>query len=252
MNTKIKFILYIMILCVIMIFVVSYKSKGYKNKIIESAETTEPIITVKPVGTNELNSTVEPTVPITSEPTEIIKPTETPKPTKAATEKPRIEETPTPSPENIPTKDENISFVNRDVPRNNTIKSYMDYRTITLKSSKQYKLQKSLAYTGDNGLRMVNGRYCVALGSYYTTTIGQYVDIELENGKVIKGILADCKSNRHTDSTNRIHPDGSVVEFVVDTKSLDRTAKRMGDISYVNGWNSKVVNIKVYDKVENF
>lgn len=144
------------------------------------------------------------------------------------------------------------NFVNCDVPTNNTIKSYMDYRTITSKTSNQYKLQQSSAYTCDNGLRMVNGRYCIAVGSYYTTTIGQYIDVELENGKVINAILADCKSNAHTDSTNRINPNGSVIEFVVDTNSLDYTAKIMGDISYVNGWDSKVVNVRVYDKVEDF
>ena len=143
-------------------------------------------------------------------------------------------------------------YSNRDVPSNNSIKSYMDYRCITLRSSKQYKLQHSLAYTGDHGLRMVNGRYCIAVGSYYTTTIGQYIDVELSNGNVIHGILADCKSDAHTDSTHRINPNGSVVEFVVDTRTLDSTAKRMGDISYVNGWNSKIVNIKVYNTVEKF
>lgn len=143
-------------------------------------------------------------------------------------------------------------YSNYDVPSNNTIKSYMDYRCITLKSSKQYKLQESLAYTDEYGIRMVSGRYCVAVGSYYTTTIGQYIDIELENGNVIQGILADCKDDKHTDSTNRINPNGSVVEFVVDTKSLDNTAKKMGDISYVHGWNSKIINIKVYDKIEDF
>lgn len=150
------------------------------------------------------------------------------------------------------TKREQADYIDYDVPRNNTIKSYMDYRTITDSNSRQYKLQKSLAYTNDNGLRMVNGRYCVAVGSYYTTTIGQYIDIELENGKIIKGILADCKDDKHTDSTNRINPNGSVIEFVVDADILDSTAKKTGDISYINGWNSKVVNIRVYDKIEEF
>lgn len=154
---------------------------------------------------------------------------------------------------NVDTSVENtIDYHNYDVPSNNTIKSYMDYRRITLTSSKQYKLQHSLAYTGEHGIRMVNERYCVAVGSYYTTTIGQYIDIELENGNVIHGILADCKDDKDTDSTNRLHSDGSVVEFVVDTKVLDDTAKIMGDISYVNGWDSKIINIKVYDKIEKF
>ena len=148
--------------------------------------------------------------------------------------------------------EEEIKFKDYDAPAKNGIKSYMDYRCITSVSSKQYKLQANAAYTGTYGLRMVNGRYCIALGSYYTTTIGQYVDVELENGKVIKGILADCKSDAHTDSTNRINPNGSVVEFVVDTRALDYASMIMGDISYVNGWDSKVVNVRVYDKVENF
>ena len=149
-------------------------------------------------------------------------------------------------------KEEQLNYANYDVPDNNTMKTYMDYRTITLKDSKQYKLQKFLAYTDADGIRMVNGRYCIAVGSYYTTTIGQYIDVELENGKVIKGILADCKADEHTDSTNRINPNGSVVEFVVDVDTLNGTAKKMGDISYINGWNSKVVNIIVYDEVEEF
>lgn len=143
-------------------------------------------------------------------------------------------------------------YIDCAVPNNNTIKSYMDYRRITLKSSKQYRLQESLAYTDENGLRMVNGRYCIAVGSYYTTTIGQYIDVELENGRVIQAILADCKADKHTDSTNRINPNGSVVEFVVDADSLESMSKRMGDISYINEWNSKVVNVRVYDKVEEF
>lgn len=143
-------------------------------------------------------------------------------------------------------------YTDCDVPTNNTIKTYMDYKKITLKSSRQYKMQKSLAYTNEQGLRMVNGRYCVALGSYYTTTIGQYVDVELENGKIIHGILADCKADKDTDSTNRIHSDGSVVEFVIDIEELDSDIRKLGDISHLNGWNSKVANIKVYDKIENF
>ncbi len=145
-----------------------------------------------------------------------------------------------------------VGYSNCDVPSNNTIKSYMDYRCITDKSSRQYKLQQSSAYTGDYGIRMVNERYCIAVGSYYTITIGQHIDVELENGNVIKAILADCKDDAHTDATNRINPNGSVVEFVVDTQTLDNTAKIMGDISYVNGWDSKIINIKIYDIIEEF
>ena len=146
-----------------------------------------------------------------------------------------------------------IDFVDLSAPTNQSIKSYMDYRSITATTSRQYVLQHTLAYTGDYGLRMVNGRYCIALGSYYTKTIGQYVDIELENGIIIRGILADQKSDAHTDDMNQMHPDGSVVEFVVDGTVFDPSIiKYSGDISYLNGWDSKIVNIRVYDTIEDF
>lgn len=45
-------------------------------------------------------------------------------------------------------------------------KTWMPYTAITSRGSKQYKLQQ-IAYTGDYGIRMVNGRYCVALGSHF-------------------------------------------------------------------------------------
>lgn len=147
--------------------------------------------------------------------------------------------------------EEEITYSTYDVPSNNSIKSYMDYGKITLKSSNQYKLQES-AYTGNYGIRMVNGRYCIAVGSYYTTKIGTYLDVVLENGEVIRGVLAECKADRDTDSTNRIHSDGSAIEFVVDEKSLNSTARKYGDVSKVNNWDSKVDYIKIYDKVEDF
>lgn len=200
---------------------------------------------------HELDTTIEATThAIFQETTEI---TEEPTTKETMTEELTTKETTT---KELTTKEETdrkqSDYVDYDVPSNNTMKTYMDYKTITSTSSKQYKLQKSLAYTDSKGLRMVGDRYCVAVGSYYTTTIGQYLDVELENGKVIKCILADCKDDKHTDSTNRINPNGSVVEFVVDADVLDSTAKKMGDISHLNGWNSRVINIKVYDKVEEF
>ena len=96
---------------------------------------------------------------------------------------------------------------------------------------------------------MVDGRYCVALGSYYSHNVGQYVDLILANGTVIPCIVADCKANKDTNSSNRVGKDGSVAEFVVDTPRLSSQVKRMGDISYASKeWNSNVVKIKIYNK----
>lgn len=38
-------------------------------------------------------------------------------------------------------------------------KTYMDYRAITSTGTYEYKLQNSVAYTNDDGIRMINGRY---------------------------------------------------------------------------------------------
>lgn len=127
-------------------------------------------------------------------------------------------------------------------------KSYMDWKCITDKSSPQYKLQ-SLAYTDTNGVRAVNGRYCIALGSYYTHNVGQYVDLVLQNGEVIPCIIGDCKRNRDTTSNHSVGVDGSVAEFVVETSKLSKSTKTSGDVGDASdGWKSNVSSMIVYNK----
>ena len=162
--------------------------------------------------------------------------------------------------ESIPTKEPeesvveeieiDIEYTSYDVPKSTGFKSYMDYRTVTNKTSEQYKLINLYTNTGNYGIRMVDDRYCIAVGTYFTTEIGQYLDLILENGTIIPCVLTDIKADIHTDSRNIITlANGCVSEFVVDTKSLHTTAKRMGDISYCcKEWNSPVVEIIVYNQ----
>ena len=145
---------------------------------------------------------------------------------------------------------EENSFVDYSVPKNKGFKSYMSYKTITNKDSSQYKLQKSYAYTGDYGIRTIYNRYCIAVGTYFDASVGTYVDLILDNGITIPCIVADIKADEHTNATNivTLH-NGCVTEFLVDTKKLDKNAKRDGDISSCReDWNSPVVRIKVYNK----
>lgn len=132
----------------------------------------------------------------------------------------------------------------------NRIKSYMPYTAITSRSSAQWKLQQ-IAYTGTHGIRQVNGRYCIAVGSAYTSKIGQYIDLVLENGTVIPCILSDQKADKDTNSENTItEHDGSLVEFVVSSSNLSGSIRRMGDISYAqDDWNSMITQVIVYDEV---
>ena len=123
-----------------------------------------------------------------------------------------------------------------------SFKSYMDYRTITSRSSKQYKIQE-LAYTDNYGLRRFDIYFIVATGSYYGD-VGDLLKIELDTGEYFLAIKGDMKADIHTDKNNQIAHDGSVVEFIVDTPKLDKMAKRMGNISYISGFEGCVVNIE--------
>lgn len=104
--------------------------------------------------------------------------------------------------------------------------TYMDYKAVTARSSAQYQLLNSDSAHTDKitGIRMIDDRYCIALGSYYTSKVGQKVNLVFENGTVIKCILGDCKSDKHTDPSHRFHSvDGSVAEFIVDSEYFDST-----------------------------
>lgn len=178
---------------------------------------------IEPIITTEAIAPVEPTIT----PTETILPTEPPEPIITYT----------------------IYFIPKEYNSEDT-KSFEDYTDITDHTSKQYKLLNGKnAYTGSDGVRMVNGRYCIALGSYFTDTIGQYVDVILQNGTVIECILGDQKSDRHTDAAHIAHrSDGSIVEFIIDSKATDFGVRLTGNISNLHeSWKSPVVKIVVYD-----
>jgi hypothetical protein len=129
---------------------------------------------------------------------------------------------------------ETEDYVDLEVPKNNSFKSYMSYKAITNKSSKQYGLQR-YAYTDCLGLRCVDGRICIAVGTYYTNTIGTKLDVVMKNGAVIECIVGDIKANVDTDKLNRQHlADKSVIEFIVDPKEMPSLAKKTGDISYAH------------------
>lgn len=111
-----------------------------------------------------------------------------------------------------------------------SVKTYMSYRTITSKSSMQYKLQKQ-AHTNQYGFREINGMYLVALGTYYTDHAGSMFRVTLKNGTTFDVIAGDVKADKDTDSKNQ-HRSGNVIEFIVDTKKLSQMARIMGDVSY--------------------
>lgn len=127
-------------------------------------------------------------------------------------------------------------------------KSYMPH-TLFSQNSLQYKIQE-MSRTDNDGLRVVDERYCVAIGSYFGTEIGQYFDLVLENGTTIPCVMADVKADVHTDSLNiATTANGCVSEFIVSLDNLKKIVKKAGNISILKKeWNSPVVSIRTYKK----
>lgn len=114
-------------------------------------------------------------------------------------------------------------------------KSWMDYRTITNKTSKQYALQDK-SETNAQGLRMYQGRYIVAMGTYYADEIGQEYRIYLSGGQVVDVVVGDIKSDAHTDSNRQYtRSNESVIEFVVDADKLSEMSRKMGTVTEFTG-----------------
>lgn len=136
-----------------------------------------------------------------------------------------------------------------NLPKYNGYKSWMPYTAITSSGSPQYKLQHQYAYTGKYGIRMVKDRFCVAIGYHFKCFIGQYFDLILANGTVIKCIKGDEKAKRDTDANNIFSRNGCATEFLIDRSSLSHSIKMSGDISSAcKSWKSRVKQIKIYKK----
>ena len=149
-------------------------------------------------------------------------------------------------------------FYSLDVPNiDSSFKSWMDFRSITNKNSNQYKFIHMYGWTDSQGflrasrdaeLDMSDDYYLIALGSYYGTSIGTKYRITTDVGTVFYGILADCKDDIHTDSTNRYNPwNGNVVEFIVDSSILNPDVKISGTANVLPQFNGRIKSIEKID-----
>lgn len=140
---------------------------------------------------------------------------------------------------------------------NSYFKTWMSYTAITDKSSPQYKFINTYGYFDNEGFMRTNGEsdlgitedyYMIALGSYYGTSIGTKYRITLDTGRVFYGVLADCKANVHTNSTNQYVPHNkNIVEFIVNPKLLNKDVKRMGSANVYMPLNGKISKIERID-----
>lgn len=136
------------------------------------------------------------------------------------------------------------------VPENSGFKAYMSYHKITDKNSKQWELQQR-AETNEDGIRVVDGRYCVSVGSYFGAPVGTPIDVHLDTGIVLQCITGDGKADKDTDEMNvMIESNGNVVEFIVDTDVLSKDIKRQGTLSADPRFEGKVTSVVVYSDHE--
>lgn len=126
---------------------------------------------------------------------------------------------------------------------NTNFKSYTYYALLN-KDSIQWKLQE-IAYTDENGLRKIENYYLAAMGSYYSTTIGDIFRLTTDNGAVFDIIICDVKADRHTDSHNMYTlSNNCMVEFYVDTTVLNKTIKQMGSIGVLPQFNGSIAKVE--------
>lgn len=150
-------------------------------------------------------------------------------------------------------EDETQQYISMSLPDYDTsFKAYMDYRCITDKTSKQYELQQK-ADTDDLGLRKYGDYYLIGLGTYYADSVGEKFRITLENDKVFYAMTGDIKADIHTDKNNMYSPvynsngtliSANVVEFIVDTKAMDRKTKLSGSVGTYEDFSGNIVKIE--------
>ena len=133
-----------------------------------------------------------------------------------------------------------------NAPSNSEFKSYMDYRAIKDKSSTQYELQQD-ATTDSLGIRMIDNRFLVAIGTGYGASVGDDIDITLETGVVVPCTVGEVKADKDTYASNLQSNtgNGNVVEFIVDTHKLQTYVKRRGTLSVIPGLEGDVESIGV-------
>ena len=97
------------------------------------------------------------------------------------------------------------------------VKTYMSYKAITNKKSKQYKfIESEMVVNEDSGMLLdEHGFTGVALGSYFGD-IGSRFVFTLSTGIELKLVKVEAKADVHVNNGCEHKKDKSVIEFVID------------------------------------
>jgi hypothetical protein len=134
-----------------------------------------------------------------------------------------------------------------DVCNNSSTKTYMDYRAITNKKSKQYQFIQANMTADERGYLIDNEGYIgVALGSYFGNIGTRYI-FKLSSGTELKVVKVEVKDDDHTNNGCEQKWDGSVIEFVIDTQKA-KNYYGIASNGYINSGNfNKVFNGKIIE-----
>lgn len=122
-----------------------------------------------------------------------------------------------------------------------TFKSWMDYRKITNTSTRQWRYQQ-IATTDEYGFRLVDGYYMVAMAKQYGPVGTKYL-ITFSGGQQMRAIIGDVKGN-----TSCTHPDGSMIEMIVDSEKMPGNVKRSGN--YNSMISGSITEIRIINNEE--
>lgn len=129
-------------------------------------------------------------------------------------------------------------------PSKQDFKSYMSYTAITNTSSAQYKLQQQ-ATTDENGIRCINSKPMVAVGTGWGVSVGDIVLMVCDNGNSFEAVIGDIKANAHTNADNKTtSSNGCRCEFIVDVGQLNKDVKLMGNVSVLEKYTGYVISIE--------
>lgn len=122
-------------------------------------------------------------------------------------------------------------------------KSYMPYTAITNRSSAQYKLQQKASTDGD-GIRCINSKPMVAVGTGWGLKVGDTALIVCENGNKFEVVIGDVKANAHTGADNKTTvSNGCRCEFIVDMGRLNSTVKSRGNVAALKKYSGYITNV---------
>lgn len=140
-----------------------------------------------------------------------------------------------------------LNKIKIEVCSNSSVKTYMDYKKITNKSSKQWQfIHNSGQINIVNGYLMSDEYIGVALGSYFGE-IGSKFIFTLEDGKEIKVIKVEEKADAHTINGCQQRWDNSVIEFVIDSDYFPKAKNGYvysGNFNNLEQFKGKIIKIE--------